>query len=202
MVSLFDLAYPIDDTVEIDGITYKIDMSFDNILRLYDMLNDKELDDITQVVTGLEMLLGVCFICDYETQYEIFERIFKEYIAVGEEDSQPLDIDGNPMPMASTGKSKKTYDLKQDAEYIYASFMSDYQIDLFEQQGKMHWYKFNALLGGLTDDSKFMRVIEIRTMDLPKGKGTEKERERIKELKRHYALKGDDIYDEFEDDTM
>lgn len=201
MVSLFDLAYPIDDTVEIDGITYKIDMSFDNILRLYDMLNDKELDDITQVVTGLEMLLGVCFICDYETQYEIFERIFKEYIAVGKEDSQPLDIDGNPMPV-DPSNNKKTYDLKQDAEYIYASFMSDYQIDLFEQQGKMHWYKFNALLGGLTDDSKFMRVIEIRTMDLPKGKGTEKERERIKELKRHYALKGDDIYDEFEDDTM
>lgn len=187
---MFDLAYPIDDTVEIDGITYKIDMSFDNILRLYDMLNDDELDDISQVLIGLEMLLGVCFLYDFQTQYEIFERIFKEYIAKGVEDSHPVDIAGNPMPKSN--KNEKIYSIKEDAEYIFASFYQDYGIDLFEQHGKLHWYKFVSLLSGLRSDTKFKEVIGIRSMELPTGKGMEKERKRIKELKEYYALKGDD----------
>lgn len=185
-MAMFDLAYPIDDTVEIDGTTYTIDMSFDNILRLYDMLNDKELDDITQILIGIEMLLGVCFLYDFKTQYEIFEQIFKEYIAKGAEDNQPVDIEGNPMP--SSGENKKIYSLKEDADYIFASFYQDYGIDLFEMQGKLHWYKFKALLQGLRADTKFKEVIGIRTMELPTGKGTEKQRKAIQELKEVYKL--------------
>lgn len=186
---MFDLAYSIDDEIVIDKKKYKLDFSFDNVLRLFDMLNDKELDDVTQIETGLEMLIGNR-LEDYDIQEkeEIFYSIFKQTIGKGVEESQSVDIEGNPMP-ANVDDKEKTYDLKQDAEYIYASFMSDYGIDLFEQQGKLHWFKFKALLGGLTDGSKFLRVIEIRTMELPKGKGTEKERKRIRELQEHYALK-------------
>ncbi|MFE3747190.1 Gp15 family bacteriophage protein, partial [Bacillus subtilis] len=71
------------------------------------------------------------------------------------------------------------------AEYIYASFLFDYNLDLFEQQGKLHWRKFQALLKGLSEDAKFSKVIEIRTMKLPKEG---EERKRIQELKRIYAL--------------
>ena len=42
-----NLAYPIDDTVEIDGKAYELDMSFDNILRLLDLIQDKTIDDVT-----------------------------------------------------------------------------------------------------------------------------------------------------------
>lgn len=183
-----DLAYPLLDEIEIDGKKYKINLSFDNVLRLFDMLNDKELSSIIQIKTGLEMLLNVCFLCDIETQEEIFYQVFKSTVGKGVEDKQPVDIAGNPMP-DQVEEEGKNYDLKQDAEYIYASFYSDYGIDLFEEQGRLHWEKFKALLGGLTDGSKFLRVIEIRTADLPKGKGTSKQREQMKKLKQKYALK-------------
>ncbi|WP_381151628.1 Gp15 family bacteriophage protein, partial [Streptomyces cyaneofuscatus] len=85
----------------------------------------------------------------------------------------------------STSKKDEVFDFEQDAEYIYASFLFDYNLDLFEQQGKLHWRKFQALLKGLSEDAKFSKVIEIRTMKLPKEG---EERKRIQELKRIYAL--------------
>lgn len=189
---MFDLAYPLIETVEIDGLEFAVDLSFDNVLRLIDMLNDEEIPDHVQIEIGLEMLLGVNLEYPLEKREEIFYQLFESTIGIGEGMNVPVDIEGNPMPQK---KDKEVYSLKQDAPYIYASFMSDYKIDLFEQQGKLHWYKFKALLGGLTDGSKFLRVIDIRTAELPSGKGTEKQRKQMLEAKRAYALKGDGIND-------
>lgn len=180
-----DLAYPLTDTVEIDGKTYKLDLSFDNVLRLIDMLNDKQLDDITQIETGLYMLLGVELDYPIEKKEEIFYQIFYETIGKEVEENIPVDLDGNPMPQQ---KEEKIYSIKQDAPYIYASFYQDYGIDLFEVQGKLHWEKFKALLAGLRPDTKFKEIVNIRTMELPTGKGTEKQRKQIKELKEYYRL--------------
>ena len=188
MIHMLNLAYPITETVEINGKKYNLNMSFDNILRLFDLLQDDEFNDAQKVVLGLEMLVNATFDLPIEEQAEIFTELFKATIGKGQEDKQPVDLDGNPMPVVSQ-ENKKVYDLVQDAEYIYASFMSDYGIDLFEAQGKLHWYKFKALLNGLTDKSKFMRVVEIRQAEMPKGKGMQKERERLRKLKEHYALK-------------
>lgn len=193
---MFDLAYPLENTVEIDGIKYELDLSFDNVLRLIDMLGDKELNDVAKIVIGLEMLIGDS-LDDYDIakKEEIFYSIFKETIGKEAEDAQPVDIEGNPMPEE---KKEEVYSIKQDAEAIFASFYQDYGIDLIEMQGKLHWYKFRAMLAGLRPDTHFKEIINIRTMELPKGKGTEKQRKQMLELKRIYALKGDDI-DEFED---
>lgn len=188
---MLNLAYPLENKAIINGIEYELDMSFDNILRLFDLLGDKSLNDIEKIETGLLMLIDNK-LDDYDIQEKakIFIEIFKSAIGA-EKEEQPVDLEGNPMPVASQ-ENKKVYDLAQDAEYIFASFMSDYNIDLFEQQGKLHWYKFKALLNGLTDKSKFMRVVEIRQAEMPKGKGMQKERERLRKLKEHYALKEDD----------
>src|SRR5690625_796334 len=130
---------------------------------------------------------------DYELQErtDIFIELVKSVIGSDAKESQPVDIDGNPMPVMPSD-DKKAYDLAQDAEYIYASFMHTYKIDLFEQQGKLHWHKFAALLNGLDEGSIFSRIVGIRTAELPSGKGMQKERERMQRLKREYALKVDD----------
>lgn len=180
-----DLAYPLTETVEIDGKTYKLNLSFDNVLRLIDMLNDKQLDDITQIETGLYMLLGVDIDYPIDKKEEIFYQIFYETIGKEIEENIPVDLEGNPMPQQ---KEEKIYSIKQDAPYIYASFYQDYGIDLFESQGKLHWEKFKALLAGLRPDTKFKEIVNIRTMELPIGKGTEKQRKQIKELKEYYRL--------------
>lgn len=181
-----DLAYPLTDTVNVNGKEYPLNASFDNVLRLIDMLNDDGLNDVEQIVIGLKMLIGTSLPeYPFDEKEEIFYRIYQELLGIDMEEVVPVDIAGNPMP---SKKEERTYDLKKDAEYIYASFMSDYGIDLFEQQGKLHWKKFQALLGGLTEGSKFVRVIQIRAMELPTGKGTEKQRKQIQELKEYYKL--------------
>lgn len=185
---MLQLAYPLDDTVQINGTTYDIDLSFDNVLRLYDLLNDGDIPDIKKSETGLIMLIGDDLgDCEPQEKVDIFVELFENTVGREAKDNQPVDLDGNPMP--SNEENEKVYSLKEDAAYIYASFMSDYGIDLIDQQGKLHWLKFRALLQGLTDGSKFLRVVEIRTMELPTGKGSGKQREQVKKLKNQYALK-------------
>jgi len=186
---MFKLTDTLINEVEINGRMYSLDMSFDNILSLIDMLNDKELDDVTQILTGIEMLVTEPLECPIEEKAEIFFKLYDTLIDGNKEDDVEYDIEGNPMPVQSKEKEVDIYDIAQDAEYIYASFLQDYGMDLFEQQGILHWDKFKALLVGLRDDTKFKKVLEIRQMPLPKGKGSGEQRKQIEELKKAYALK-------------
>lgn len=188
---MLDLAYPIVSSVEIDGIEYKLDLAFDNVLRLLDMLADEYLSDLEKVSLGLKMLLDTSLDYEIKEQADVFVELFKSIMGAGEEDHQNLDIEGNVMPSPEQG-GEKIYSIKEDADYIFASFYQDYGVDLVEQQGKLHWYKFRAMLNGLKKDTQFKEIINIRAMELPTGKGTSKERENIKKLKRQYALKGHD----------
>lgn len=188
---MLNLVYPITDSVEIDGVEYKIDLAFDNVLRLLDMLSDDYLTDFEKVNLGLKMLLGTSLDYEIKEQADVFVELFKSIMGAGEEDNQNLDIEGNVMPSPEQG-GEKIYSIKEDADYIFASFYQDYGIDLIEQQGKLHWYKFKAMLNGLKKDTQFKEILNIRTMELPSGKGSSKEREQIRKLKKQYALKGSD----------
>ena len=106
------------------------------------------------------------------------------------EETVERDMKGNILE-----EEKKFYDFEEDADYIFASFMQDYGIDLIKEREKsnyywnkvqsgtmslekfrnhtMSWDKFNALLTGLSETSKFRRVIEIRQMEIPEN-ATEK----------------------------
>ncbi|MFJ7950334.1 Gp15 family bacteriophage protein [Lysinibacillus sp. NPDC096418] len=186
---MFKLTDTLVNEVEINGSMYSLDMSFDNILSLIDMLNDKELGDAMQIIIGLEMLIVEPLECAIEDKAKIFFELYETLIDVAKEEDIEYDIEGNPMPVHSKEKEVDIYDIAQDAEYIYASFLQDYGIDLFDQQGILHWDKFRALLAGLREDTKFKKVLEIRQMELPTGKGSEKQRRQVEELKKAYALK-------------
>src|SRR5690625_4073884 len=184
-----NLAYPITDTAEIEGVTYDLDMSFDNILRLFDLIRDESIADDIKVHTGLLMLIDDDLMqYDIETKAQIFIDLFKNAIGADEEKHQAVDLAGNPMPKM-TDEDKKTHDLVQDAEYIYASFMHTYRIDLFELQGKLQWKKLKAPMTGLDEASIFSRVVGMREAISPTGKGTAKARERLCKLKCKYSLK-------------
>ena len=51
------LTEKLDDTITYQGITFHLDMSFDNILLLTEVLDAPELDRIEKVVIGLENLI-------------------------------------------------------------------------------------------------------------------------------------------------
>ena len=69
-----------------------------------------------------------------------------------------------------------------DGEYIYASFMYDYGIDLIDSE-YMHWHKFKALFTSLSEDSKMKTIMSIRGYEkTPKNYDFDKEREKLKRI--------------------
>lgn len=186
---MFSLTDILPTDVEINGTIHQIDLSFDNVLAVIDLLNDNEVNDAQQITAGLYMLLGINLDYPLQEQANIFVMLFDTFINNEQQDDVEYDLEGNPMPQMQEDDDEVLYDMKQDAQYIYASFLQCYSMDLFEQQGKLHWWKFKALLSGLSEDTKFKKVLEIRQMELPTGKGTGKQREAIKKIKRAYALK-------------
>lgn len=87
-------------------------------------------------------------------------------------------------------KHKKSMDFIQDGQLIYAAFMQAYGIDLNDQRGKLHWWKFTALLRGLPSNTRFMEVVQIRTKPMPAPtKHNAEERAQLARLKAEFALK-------------
>ena len=91
----------------------------------------------------------------------------------------------------SREKSEKVLDYDQDAGLIVASFQKEYGLDLTDPSVNLHWWRFLDLLSGLGEDTPIMRVVQIRTADLPQGsdKASRERREDLKKAKRHYRLK-------------
>lgn len=77
--------------------------------------------------------------------------------------------------------------------------MQAYRIDLLEERGKLHWKKFNALISGLPEGTKFVEVIKIRKYKPRKGDSQAYINEMMK-LKKECALPDSEEYDDEDDD--
>jgi hypothetical protein len=173
----FFLTSQFDDSFEWKGEVFHIDMSFDNILRLFEMFEDDLLMEIEKPFIAIQILIEEeteNIFDSYDEVYELFKYLLKEF----------LDID---LDSKNDDDQTKIYDFKKDAEIIFASFYAEYNIDLLEMQGKLHWFKFLALLNNLDDESKFKQVIEIRTMKIPK-ESSQEYRDHVYRMKEIYSL--------------
>lgn len=177
-MSLFSLTSRFNDCFKYKGHTLKVDLSFDNVLRMFELADDTLFDNYEKIDITLEILIKEYELIarePFEIKNDLYIYVLKEF----------LDIDLK----ATGGDSKKVYDVQKDAGIIYASFLSEYRMDLFEQQGKLHWYKFLQLLTNLSDDTKFKQVLNFRQMKVPSVKESSKEyREHIIKMKRVYSL--------------
>ena len=83
----------------------------------------------------------------------------------------------------------KYFDFNQDAWAVYSSFMQCYHLDLLGADKNLHWWSFTALFNGLSDDTKIMQIISIRSRPLPKPtKYNAEERRQLIKLKQLYKL--------------
>lgn len=183
---------PLVTSIEVDGIELPIDLTFDNVLDVFDILEDSDLFPEEKVNMCLELLISdfeKIFQGSSEQQFLLFNHILENYISVGNSDGVETDRLGNPMPNAV--KEKKTISLVHDAKYIYASFRQ-IGINLFEEQGRMMWEEFQALLESLPDDTILARIIQIRTWEPSKGESA-KEKERMRKLQQKYALPDSEV---------
>ncbi|ENM8309968.1 hypothetical protein HCJ45_00390 [Listeria sp. FSL L7-1517] len=197
---MLSLADGINDIYVYENEDYQLDLTFDNVLRVLELNGDTRLEDYFRVNLAIEVLFEnetPWSQLDEDNPYQSIQEkslvlldIFENYIVKDDAKGIQYDIDGNKMPVAtSEGEEEQAYySLTQDSDYIYASFLQDYNIDLIDVRGKLHWYKFRALFDSLRDDTAIKSIMNIRQTELPTGKGSEKEREALIKLKNHYKL--------------
>lgn len=189
---MLDLSRKLTDKLVIDDEEFPLNLSFDNVLRLFEMWRDEGVPEFVKPHFGIRILTGET-LEDFtvEEMSEVFNEVFEEHISLStvEDNHVEYDLAGNPMKTtASNGKQEQApYDIRYDGDYIYASFLQAYNMDLFDMQGKLHWKKFNALLSGLPEGTKFMEVIKIRKWKAQKGDSAEY-KEEMRRLQKDYAL--------------
>ncbi len=181
------LQYRLDETIEIAGVIYQINLTFDTVLRLFDLLKDPDLSEAEKIIFGLQLLLGVSFLYDIETQNEIFLSVLEAF-GIWKRPELRYDVNGNILKPKVKDVAEQHFSFNYDADNIYAAFYQTYQIDLFEEQGKMRWEKFNALFGGLPDETRFRQIVSIRTRKPSKAKGSKEANDELRKLKELYAL--------------
>lgn len=205
---MLDLSRKLTDKLVIDDKEYALDLSFDNILKMFEMMRDDDIPEYIKPHFAIRMLISKSlagntreekaesFNNDFENysieeMSKVFKSVFEEHISLSDvkDNHVEYDLAGNPMKTtASNGKQEQApYDIRYDGDYIYASFLQAYGIDLFDVQGELHWRKFNALLSGLPEGTKLMEVIKIRKWKPQKGDSSEYEEE-MRRLQKDYAL--------------
>lgn len=179
------------ETLSVDGTEYRVNLSFNNVLDILEVLNNEEISQTNKltIITGLLLELDGSEEIPKQRQIGLF-KAFREKYLPDESDETAYDVTGEPMPHAVT-ENVQLIDLEKDAPYIYASFRQ-IGINLFEEQERMHWEEFQALLMALPDDCIMQNIIRIRSYKPKKGDSSEY-RNQMAELQRKYNLeRGED----------
>lgn len=205
---MLDLSRKLTDKLVIDDKEYALDLSFDNVLKMFEMMRDEDIPEYVKPHFAIRILISKslegetreektkAFNDDFEDfsveeLSKVFKSLFEEHISLADvkDNHVEYDLAGNPMKTTgSNGKQEQAlYDIRYDGDYIYASFLQAYGIDLFDVQGELHWKKFNALLSGLPEGTKFMEVVKIRKWKPQKGDSAEY-KEEMRRLQKDYAL--------------
>ena len=161
--------------VEVNGRKYKINTDFRYAIECNRIANDYTIGDFERGLGVICVLFGSEGL-DHKEDYEMLLKMAKKYLLCGKE-------------LEDTGEDPDM-DYEQDMDYIEASFMSDFHIDLANEE--MHWWKFNKLINGLSNSELgnccvLNRVRNLRNFDLKNIKDS-KEREKIKKAKESVAL--------------
>lgn len=138
MLDLFNTELP--DTIEVNGSSFFIQTDF-RYLILFQRLIEKK-----------SLLRDFLFMFPYEKPEDLQAGVnaIIEWM-------NPKEV----LPRTEGSAGTKVLDYTLDADYIFAAFMEQYNIDLMDIDVKMHWYKFQALLKSL-HDVKLCEIMSYR----------------------------------------
>ncbi|AAX72347.1 TPA: bacteriophage Gp15 family protein [Streptococcus pyogenes] len=178
---------PLVESFEFRGEIYPIDLSFNKVLDVFDVIDDDFLNEAEKCFLCLDILLDRTDL-PFTYAVDLWVYIKTNFIDAERPEKPQLDIKGNPMPVVKEKEdNKKVIDLSLDAEFIYASFRQAYQINLLKEQNRLSWIEFKALLNALPDDTVMQRIIAIRQWE-DDGEGSKKYRDNMRKLKAKYSL--------------
>lgn len=162
--------------VIIDGIKYPIRTDFRVWLEFDNVISSQKI----KAENKIEILIRLCF---DKNKCRIAPPFSKETV------SCLCDFYMCKKPHKKSRKNdscERVFSFEYDADYIYAAFFAQYGIDLLSVP-YMHWYQFSALFKGLDEDSRLMKIISWRSVDLSQISDKQK-RKAYQKLKEIYAL--------------
>lgn len=162
--------------IQIDNTIYEANTDFRIAIRCNEIACDKSIGDFERSLAIIYTMFGENGL-DNPDHYEKLLNWVLKYLSCGKE--------------IKDTKEEPDMDYVEDMEYIEASFMSDYQIDL--ENTEMDWQKFNKLINGLSNSELgnccvLNRVRNLRNYDVKDIKDA-KERDKIIKAKEQVALK-------------
>lgn len=162
--------------IQIEDTIYEANTDFRIAIKCSEIAQDDTIGDFERVLGIICTMFGEKAL-DNPRHYEKLLKWALNYLSCGEE-----VIDNKEQP---------DMDYVEDMEYIEASFMSDYHIDLENED--MDWHKFNKLMNGLSNSELgnccvLNRIRNLRNFDVSTIKDS-KERQKIAKAKEQVALK-------------
>lgn len=158
---------------------FVVNPAFDIVLEVQKLFREEGLTKYEKINQALCMLVKNerrLSTLTLDERVQLLNEISKKYISVKERPQ----IKKTRLPVL---------DFEEDGDYVYASFMQEYRIDLIDEQGKLSWKKFLFLFNGLSADTKIKQIMRIREMEIPVFNGkNQKQIQEIQELKSYYAL--------------
>ena len=166
--------------VKVGDKKYKINTDFRVAIECNNIAQDDSIGNVERAVAIIYKLFGDEGLDNSQDWNKLLELAIK-YLTLNK-DTSGVDKD-----------TEIDMDFNEDMDYIEASFMSDYRIDLTTE--KMHFWKFYTLLEGLSNSELgnccvLNRVRNLRTFDLSQIKDS-KEREKLTKAKEMVSLKTD-----------
>ncbi len=160
---------PLPFSVEFEGKKYKLKPYYDNVLETFSVFHDPGLSDYDKVSYCLWLLVKGRHPVSGELLNAVYDALIEK--------------------PKSAGDGPKSFDFNQDAAYIFAGFQQAYGIDLYSERGKLHWWKFIALFGGLPENTRIREIMSIRMREIPAAtKYNGQEIAQLVKLKQQYAL--------------
>lgn len=163
--------------VKVSDKKYEINTDFRIAIECNRIAEDTSIGDFERALAIIYTLFGDEGI-NAQDDYERLLELATKYLSCGKE-------------ISGSSNEEPDMDFVEDMDYIEASFMSDYNIDLTSEE--MHWWKFMKLMNGLSNSEMgnccvLNRVRNLRNFDTKDIKD-QKEREKIEKAKKDVALK-------------
>lgn len=189
---MFSLIDDLEHTLSIDNKEYQFDMSFDVVLRFYELLEDDNLKGFEKVNLAFDMF----YIDDPKVEFTYEQRSQAIEDIVDYLQQMPYGNEESENQSDTFSEPDKLYSYTQDAGAIYSSFLMDYGIDLFKKRGRMHYLIFRSLLHGLSEKTQFERILSIRARPTTGLEG--EQLTNLLDLKRYYALDSEKTVDQLD----
>lgn len=170
--------YP--EYAEVNGKRYKINTDFRVAIQCNEVAENKKIGELERGLAVIYLLFGDEALEDSNNHFGLLKAA-KKFLSC---EKELEEIDENKVP---------DMDYLEDMDYIEASFMSDYHIDLSNTE--MHWYKFTKLINGLSNSEfgnccvlnsvRSLRNYDVSTITDQKQKDKIIEAKKAVELKKY-----------------